>query len=53
MAVLFCVVGDDDTGCLEIRGFEVLEETVFVADGGGDAVVSDQWLCEDEDLAAV
>ena len=46
-------VGDDDAGGLDVGGFEILKEPVFVAAVGGDAVVADEGLGEDEDLAAV
>jgi hypothetical protein len=53
VAVLEGVVGDDDADALDVGGLEVLEEAVLVALVGGDAVVADEGLGEDEDLAAV
>lgn len=53
MAVLQSIVLDDNARGLDVWGFEVSEQAVLVAGVGGDAVVADQRLCEDEDLATV
>lgn len=53
VAVVEGDVGDDNTSALNVRGLEVLEEVVLVALAGGDAVVANQRLGEDEDLTSV
>ena len=53
VAVLLSDVGNDDTGALDVRRFEVLEQVVLVTLVGRDAVVPDERLGEDQDLAAV
>lgn len=53
MAVLEGVVGDDDSDALDVGGLKVLEESELVALVGRHAVVPNEWLGEDEDLAAV
>lgn len=53
VAVLLGYVGDDDTGALDVGGLEVLEQVVLVPLVGRDAVVADERLGEDQDLAAV
>lgn len=53
VAVLLSDVGDDDTGALDVGRLKVLEELVLVKLVGGDAVVADEGLGEDQNLAAV
>lgn len=53
VAVLHSVVLDNDTRSLDVRRFEVSEQTVLVTGGGGDAVVANQRLCEDKNLSTV
>lgn len=51
--VAFGRVSNDDTDGLQMRRFEVFEETIRVTRIRGDAVVTDERLCEDENLATV
>lgn len=53
VAVLLGIVRDNDSGALDVRGLEVLEEVEFVADARGHTVVADKRLSEDENLATV
>jgi hypothetical protein len=53
MAVLQSVVLDHNTRRLDVGRLEVSEQAMLIAGRGGDAVVADQRLGEDEDLAAV
>lgn len=53
MAVLQGIVLNNDTRGLDIRRFEVSEETVLIAGSGWDSVVANQGLGEDENLATV
>jgi len=53
MAVVDSDIGDNDTSTLNVGGLEVLEKVILVSDGGGNAVVANQGLSEDEDLASV
>jgi hypothetical protein len=54
MGVFGGIVSDDDASALDGRGLKVAKEIVFIAFvDGGDAVVSDKGLSEDEDLAFV
>jgi hypothetical protein len=52
--VLLGMVGDNDSGGLDVRGFKVLQQAGIVTGiTGGDSVVADERLGEDQDLAAV
>lgn len=53
VTVLCSNVGYDNTSALDVGGLEVLQELVLVTDVGGDTVVADQRLGEDQDLATV
>jgi hypothetical protein len=53
MAVVDSDIGDNDTSTLNVGGLEVLEKIILVSDSGGNAVVANQGLGEDEDLASV
>jgi len=53
MAVVDSDIGDNDTSTLNVGGLEVLEKVILVSDGGGNAIVANQGLSEDEDLASV
>lgn len=53
VTVLLRNVGDNDTSRLEVGGLEVLEESIGVFLSGGDSVVANQWLGEDQNLATV
>ncbi len=53
VGVFFCYVCYDDADGLDVGRFEVAQEAALVAGGGWDAVVSNEGLCEDENLAAV
>lgn len=53
MAVVDSIIGDDDTGALDMRRLKVLEEVVLVSLARGDSVVANQGLGEDENLASV
>jgi len=54
MGVFRGIIGDDNAGALDGGGFKVAEEIVFIAFiEGGDAIVSEEGLSEDEDLAFV
>jgi len=46
-------IGDDDTGTLDVRRLEILEQVVLITHRGGHAIVSNKRLGEDEDLTAV
>lgn len=46
-------VSNNDTDGLQMWRFKVFEETIRVTCIRGDAVVTDEGLCEDEDLATV
>lgn len=53
VAVLKGDVGDDNTSTLNVRRLKVLQKVVLVTLTGGNAVVANQGLGEDEDLATV
>ena len=53
MAVLEGNICHDDTGTLDMGRLEILEEVELVTLVGGDSVVADKRLGEDEDLTAV
>jgi hypothetical protein len=53
MAVVDSDIGDNDTSTLNVGGLEVLEKIILVSDSGGNAIVANQGLGEDEDLASV
>ena len=53
VAVLQSVVLDDDSRRLNVRRLKISEQAMLIAGSGGDAVVANQWLGEDEDLSAV
>lgn len=53
VAVVDSNVGDDNTGALNMGGLEVLEEVVLVSGVGGNTIVANEGLGEDEDLASV
>jgi hypothetical protein len=53
MAVLKGDIGDDNTSTLDVRRLKVLQKVVLVTLAGGNAVVANQGLGEDEDLATV
>ena len=54
MRVFRGIVSNDDAGTLDGGGFKVAKEIVFITFiDGGDTVVSDEGLSEDEDLAFV
>lgn len=53
VAVALCNIGNDDTGGLEVGGLKVLEKTMVVLLEGGDTVVANEGLGEDQDLAPV
>lgn len=53
VAVLLSHIGDDDTSGLEVGRLKVLEQTVLVPLSGGNTVVTDQRLGEDQDLTTV
>lgn len=53
MAVIDSDIGDNDTSTLNVGGLEVLKKVILVSDGGGNAIVANQGLSEDEDLASV
>lgn len=53
VAVLKGDVGDNNTSALDVRRFKVLQKVVLVTLTGGNAVVANQGLGEDEDLATV
>lgn len=48
-----CVVLHDNTGGLNVGGFEVSEKPMLVSGRGGYAIISDQRLGEDENLTAI
>jgi hypothetical protein len=53
VAVVDSDIGDNDTSALNVGGLEVLEKVELVAGGGGNTVVANQGLGEDEDLSSV
>lgn len=53
VAVVEGNIGDDNTGTLDVGRLKVLEEVVLVAFVGGNAIVANQGLGEDENLATV
>ena len=53
MAVFCGEVGDDDARGLDVGRLEIAQQAVLVARVGGHAVVADERLREDEDLAPV
>jgi hypothetical protein len=53
VAVVEGDIGDDNTSALNVRGLKVLEQVELVSLVGGNTVVADQRLGEDEDLATV
>lgn len=53
MGIFRSNISDYNTGALDVRRLKVLEEVVLVSLVGGDSVVADQGLCEDENLATV
>ena len=54
MGVFSCVIGNNDAGALNGRGFEVAEEIVFISFiDRRHPVVADERLSEDKDLALV
>ena len=53
VAVVEGDIGDDNTSALDMRGLEVLEQVELVSLVGGNTVVADEGLGEDENLAAV
>lgn len=53
VAVLKGDVGDNNTSTLNVRRLKVLQKVVLVTLTGGNAVVANQGLGEDEDLATV
>jgi hypothetical protein len=53
MAVFHGIVLDNDSRSLDVGGLKVSEQAMLIAGSGWDTVVADQWLGEDENLAAV
>lgn len=53
MGIFRSDISDDNTSALDVRRLKVLEEVVLVSLVGGDSVVADQGLCEDQNLATV
>ena len=53
MAMLQGIVLHNDTRGLEVRRFEVSEQSVLVLGRGGNSIITNQGLCEDENLTAV
>jgi hypothetical protein len=53
VAVLHSVVLDDDSRSLDMRRLKVSEQAMLIAGAGGDSVVADQRLGEDENLSTV
>ena len=53
VAVTLGHIGNDDTSSLKVGGLEVLEQAVTVLLRGGDTVVANQRLGEDQNLATV
>lgn len=53
VAVLKGDIGDNNTSTLDVRRLKVLEEVILVTLIGGNAVVANQGLGEDENLATV
>lgn len=53
VAVLLSNIGNHYSGTLDMRRLEVFQEVVVIPHVGGDTIVADQRLGEDDDLAAV
>lgn len=53
VAVTLGNIGNDNTSSLKVGGLEVLEQAVTVLLRGGDTIVANQRLGEDQNLAAV
>ena len=53
VTVLLGDIGDDDTSSLQVGRLEVLQESIGVLLGGGDTVVADQRLGENQNLTTV
>lgn len=53
VAVVDSDIGDNDTSALNVGGLEVLEKVELVTGGGGNTVVANQGLGEDENLSSV
>jgi len=53
VAVLKSSIGDNNTSGLDVGRLEVLQQVVFVSNGRGNTVVSNQGLGEDQDLTTV
>jgi hypothetical protein len=53
MAVVDSDIGDNNTSTLNVGRLEVLEKIELVSDSGGNTVVANQGLGEDEDLTSV
>ena len=53
MTILLGDVGDNHTSTLDMRRLEVPQEVPFVTLRGRHAIVSNQWLREDQDLSSV
>jgi hypothetical protein len=53
VAVVDSDIGDNDTSALDVGGLKVLEKVELVSGAGGDTVVANQGLGEDEDLSSV
>ena len=53
MAVFLGKIGHHDARGLDVGRLEIAQEAVLVARIGGNAIVANQRLCKDEDLAAI
>lgn len=53
VAVLNAVIGHNNTGALDVRALEVLEQVPAISLVRGNTVVANQRLSEDQDLASV
>lgn len=53
MREIFAVFADDQASDVRTVGFEVFREAVFVFFFWWDAVIADEWVSEDENLASI
>jgi hypothetical protein len=53
MAVLLCVIGNNNTTTLNVGTLKIFQQTVFVSIRGWNTIIADKWLSEDKNLATV
>src|SRR5205814_6595414 len=53
VTIFFCNVCNNDTNGLYIRGLEIFQEAMLITIARRDSIVSNEWLCENQNLSTI